>query len=149
MIIDASRPDATAPDAEPVAVIARALGIRTNNVAEYAGVVLALRAAHRLGAQEADLLLDSKLIVEQLNGRWRVKDAKLQGFHREALQHLGRFRRWSARHEPRARNHAADALANLALDDPAGAATVERVIAERSAAAGYRADVDTAMDDEA
>jgi ribonuclease HI len=121
-----------------VAVIARALGIRTNNVAEYAGVVLALRAAHRLGAEEADLLLDSKLIVEQLNGRWRVKDAKLAGFHREAMQHLGRFRRWSARHEPRARNHAADALANLALDDAAAAATVERVVAERSAAAGYQ-----------
>ncbi len=67
-----------------VAVVARDLGIRTNNVAEYAGLVLALREAERLGAREIDLRLDSKLIVEQLNGRWRVKDVKLQGLFAEA-----------------------------------------------------------------
>ena len=110
-----------------VAVVARDLGIRTNNVAEYAGLVLALREAALLGAQEVDLRLDSKLIVEQLNGRWRVKDAKLQGLFAEAIRHLKALRRWSAVHEPRARNHAADALANMALDDPFGA---ERVTAE-------------------
>ncbi len=110
-----------------VAVVARDLGIRTNNVAEYAGLVLALREAERLGAREVDLRLDSKLIVEQLNGRWRVKDIKLQGFFAEAIRRLGALRRWSAVHEPRARNEAADALANMALDDPMGA---ERVMAE-------------------
>jgi probable phosphoglycerate mutase len=114
-------------------VVARALGIRTNNVAEYAGLVLALREAHRLGAQEVDLRLDSKLIVEQLNGRWRVKDAKLQGLYAEAIGHLRRFRRWRATHEPRARNRAADALANLALDDPDGAARLEREVLARAA----------------
>lgn len=127
MLIDATRPDAYDPDAMAVAVVARPLGIRTNNVAEYAGLVLALREAERLGAQEVDLRLDSQLIVEQLNGRWRVKDAKLKGLFAEAMQRLGAMRRWSAVHEPRANNRAADALANMALDDPFGA---ERVVAE-------------------
>ena len=126
ILVDASGPDAHDPDARPLAVIARPLGTRTNNVAEYAGVVLALRLARRLGAEEADLVLDSNLIVEQLNGRWRVRDAKLVGLHDEARRLLGALRRWSATHEPRARNRAADALANLALDDPDAAAALER-----------------------
>jgi probable phosphoglycerate mutase len=135
VLIDASLPGHDDPDALPVAVVARPLGIRTNNVAEYAGLVLALREAHRLGAREIDLRLDSKLIVEQLNGRWRVKDAKLQGLFAEATRHLRAFERWRATHEPRARNRAADALANLALDDPFGAARLERHVRERSLAA--------------
>ena len=89
------------PDAPPVAVVARALGIRTNNVAEYAGLVLALREARRLGAEEIDLRLDSKLIVEQLNGRWRVKDAKLQGLFAEARRHLADVRALVARRTSR------------------------------------------------
>jgi len=130
--VDASLPGHEAPDAPPISVVSRGLGVRTNNVAEYAGLVLALREAHRIGAREVDLRLDSLLIVNQLNGRWRVKDAKLQGLFAEATEHLRGFRRWRAAHEPRARNHAADALANLALDDPEGAARLERVVRERS-----------------
>ncbi len=132
VLIDADGPDPYDPDALPAAVVARALGVRTNNVAEYAGLVLALREARRLGAQAIDLRLDSKLIVEQLNGRWRVKDAKLQGLHAEAQRHLGTFRRWSATHEPRVRNRAADALANLALDDPDAAALIVADVARRN-----------------
>jgi ribonuclease H / adenosylcobalamin/alpha-ribazole phosphatase len=132
VLIDAARPDALDPDAPPLVVIARALGVRTNNVAEYAGVVLALRAARRLGAQEVDLRLDSKLIVEQLNGRWRVKDLKLRRLYDEAAGTLAAFRRWTAVHEPRARNRAADALANLALDDPPAAARLMAEVAARS-----------------
>jgi phosphoribosyl 1,2-cyclic phosphate phosphodiesterase len=56
------------------------------------------------------------LIVEQVRGRWRVKDAKLAPLHAEVMARLGRFRRWSARHVPRSENRAADALANEALD---------------------------------
>ena len=55
----------------------RRSGVQTNNVAEWTGVVRALELARELGRGEVDLLLDSKLIVEQLHGRWRVKDAKL------------------------------------------------------------------------
>jgi len=91
-------------------------------------VLRALALAEELGAQEVALLLDSKLIVEQVHGRWRVKDAKLAPLHAEALTRLTRFRRWSARHVPRSENRAADALANEALDRVAagGSAVVVR-----------------------
>ena len=63
-----------------------------------------------------DLFLDSKLIVEQLQGRWRVKDAKLQPLWAESKSMLAGFTRWSATHVPRAQNSTADRLANEALD---------------------------------
>ena len=125
VLIDASRTDAGDPDAQPLSVVARPLGIQTNNVAEYTALLLALKEAQRLGASEVDLRLDSLLIVEQLHGRWRVKDAKLRVLFDEAQQLLAGFAAWDARHEPRATNRAADALANLALDDPAAAARLE------------------------
>ncbi len=116
VLIDASLPGAWRPDATPFASISDYLGVQTNNVAEYTGLVRALALARELGAEEIDLLLDSMLIVEQLHGRWRVKDAKLQPLHAQARRHLATFRRWSAIHVPRAENRAADALANDAID---------------------------------
>ena len=92
------------------------LGVRTNNVAEYTGLVRSLSLALELGASEVDLLLDSQLIVEQLMGRYRVRDAKLRPLFEEARRSLARLERWSARHVPRAENSAADALANEAID---------------------------------
>jgi ribonuclease HI len=125
VLIDAGTSGADHPDAPPLSVVSRPLGIQTNNVAEYTALLLALREAQRLGASEVDLRLDSQLIVEQLHGRWRVKDAKLKVLHAEARELLGGFSRWQATHERRATNRAADALANLALDDPAAAARLE------------------------
>ena len=125
VLLDASRPDASDPGSPPLAVISRPLGYQTNNYAEYTAVVLALELAVRLGAQEVELVLDSKLVVEQLAGRWKVRNPGLIGLHARAQSLLAGLRRWSARHEPRERNHAADALANLALDDPAAAAAAE------------------------
>ena len=116
VLIDASRGDARDPRAEPDASISEFLGVQTNNVAEYTGVVRALGLAQELGATEVDLLLDSKLIVEQLAGRWRVKDAKLAPLNEEARRRLATFRRWTAAHVPRAQNGLADALANEAID---------------------------------
>jgi len=72
--------------------------------------------ARELGAREVHLLLDSKLIVEQLTGRWRVKDAKLIPLWSAARSTLAGFERSSATHVPRARNSVADALANEAID---------------------------------
>ncbi len=115
-LIDGSRADALDPSAAPDATISEALGTQTNNVAEWTGVVRALDLARRLGAEQVDLFLDSKLIVEQLHGRWRVKDAKLQPLWSESRGMLGGFRRWSATHVPRAQNATADRLANEALD---------------------------------
>jgi ribonuclease HI len=111
--------------ARRLASISEALGVTTNNVAEYVALVLALEEAAALGAREVDLLLDSKLIVEQLHGRYRVRDQKLIPLHRAVMTSLGGFRRWTARHVPRAQNHLADALANAALDS--GARPSERV----------------------
>ena len=116
VLIDADAPDAPSPDAAPVATISDYLRIQTNNVAEYTGVVRALRLAAELGAHEVRLLLDSMLIVEQLNGHWKVRDAKLIPLNTEARLLLAQFPHWSAVHVRRAFNSAADALANEAID---------------------------------
>ena len=115
-LYDLTRPDARDPRATPDASISDYLGVQTNNVAEYTGVVRALELARDLGGSEVHLLLDSKLIVEQLTGRWRVKDAKLIPLWARARQTLGGFDRWTAAHVPRAQNTVADALANEAID---------------------------------
>ena len=101
-------------------------------MAEWTGVIEALKLAQRLGAEKVDLFLDSKLIVEQLHGRWRVKDAKLAPLHAQAKGLLAAFKRWSATHVPRAQNATADRLANEALDrvaagGPARVARARRV----------------------
>ncbi len=116
VLIDAATPGARDPMAPPLASISDYLGLQTNNVAEYTAVVRALGLAAELGAREVDLLLDSKLIVEQVHGRWKVKDAKLQPLHAEVRRLLRGFARWSAGHVPRAQNTAADALCNEAID---------------------------------
>ncbi len=115
-LYDLARPDARNDKADPDASISAYLGIQTNNVAEYTGVVRALELARELGAREVHLLLDSKLIVEQLSGRWRVKDAKLIPLWSAARKTLGGFERWTAGHVPRAQNSVADRLANEAID---------------------------------
>jgi ribonuclease HI len=116
VLIDAAAPGARRPDAAPIASISEYLGVQTNNVAEYTAVVRALDLARELGALEVDLLLDSNLIVQQVHGRWRVKDAKLVPLHAEVRARLSRFARWSATHVPRAQNRQADALCNEAID---------------------------------
>ena len=115
-LYDLARPDARDDLATPDASISDYLGVQTNNVAEYTGVVRALDLARELGTREVHLLLDSKLIVEQLAGRWRVKDAKLIPLWTAARKTLASFDRWSAVHVPRAQNSVADALANEAID---------------------------------
>ncbi len=118
VIIDADGDLAAArrPDAPPVATLSEYLGRQTNNVAEYTGVIRALDVAIGLGAREVELILDANLLVEQLSGRWKVRDAKLAKLHAEALARLRSLDRWAAKQEPRARNKAADALANEAID---------------------------------
>jgi ribonuclease HI len=115
-LIDLARPGARDPLAIPDATISEYLGVRTNNVAEYTAVVRALELAAELGAREVVLVLDSNLIVEQLAGRWRVKDPKLIPLWEAARRTLRTFDRWSATHVPRAQNTLADALCNQAID---------------------------------
>lgn len=96
------------------------LGTTTNNVAEYTGLIAGLRAAVKEGAQCAEARLDSKLVVEQMSGRWQVKQPHLRPLVSEAAElsrQLGEVRyTWV----PRARNAHADRLANEAMDAQAG-----------------------------
>ena len=99
---------------------AEGLGVATNNVAEYRGLIAGLRAAIELGATDVEVRMDSKLVVEQMSGRWKVKHPAMQPLAREAgglVRELGLVRfGWI----PRARNTRADALANRAMDAQAG-----------------------------
>ncbi len=96
------------------------IGIATNNVAEYRGLIAGLRAAAELGATEVDVRMDSKLVVEQMSGRWQVKHPSMQPLAREAGEVAGSFERVSYEWIPRARNKDADRLANEAMDVQAG-----------------------------
>ncbi len=117
VLMSLDRPDARDPRAEPDASISDYLGIQTNNVAEYTATVRAIALALELGARRLELFLDSKLIVEQLAGRWRVKDVKLRPLWAEALRMLRTLPDgWVAAHVPRAQNSLADAMCNEAID---------------------------------
>jgi ribonuclease HI len=116
-LFDLARRDAHDPAGRPDATISEYLGVQTNNVAEYTGVLRAVQLALELGARRLELLLDSNLIVEQLHGRWRVKDAKLRPLWAETLRLLRTLPGgWTVAHVPRAQNRLADALANEAID---------------------------------
>lgn len=98
------------------------LGIATNNVAEYSGLLAGLRAAIELGAAEIEVRMDSKLVVEQMSGRWQIKNAGLRPLAAQAATLLRRFEVAQFVWVPRERNKHADALANKAMDEAAGVA---------------------------
>lgn len=99
----------------------QAIGRATNNVAEYRGLIAGLDDALNLGATEAAVYLDSKLLVEQMSGRWKVKHPDLIELHAEARNRARRFERISYSWIPRERNTHADRLANEAMDAAAEA----------------------------
>jgi probable phosphoglycerate mutase len=97
------------------------LGHTTNNVAEYSGLIAGLRAAARLvpGA-DTEVRMDSKLVVEQMSGRWKIKHPPLQSLAAQARQAAAALGRVRYTWVPRARNTDADRLANQAMDAAAG-----------------------------
>ncbi len=95
---------------------ARTLGSATNNVAEYAGAAMALEACAELGAREVTLRLDSELVVRQLEGRYRVRNAGLKPWYARVRSLCERFDRVRVEHVSRGDNALADALVNAALD---------------------------------
>ncbi len=95
---------------------AESLGHTTNNVAEYSGLIAGLRAAADLGAVEVDVRMDSQLVVEQMSGRWQIKNAGLRPLAAEAAALANRFAKVRYTWIPRAENRHADALANAAMD---------------------------------
>lgn len=103
-------------DGEELLRRSRSLGVTTNNVAEYHGVLLALELAEQLGAAEFVLKLDSELAVKQLNGAYKVKNETLKPLHRQAKEQLSRFQHVEVIHVPRTETKEADKLANAELD---------------------------------
>jgi ribonuclease HI len=106
----------TSPDGRTLKTLAEGIGPATNNVAEYRAAIAGLRLAAELGAGEVLLRADSRLLIEQLAGRFRVKNPTLQKLHREARSLIGSFASVSLEHVPRTANAEADALANEGVD---------------------------------
>lgn len=100
-----------------LARISRRLGRTTNNQAEYRAIIAGLEQAVALGAREVMVRSDSELVVNQLNGKYKVKNAALRPLYQEVVQLAGKLNRFSIAYIPRAQNRQADALANEALDN--------------------------------
>lgn len=123
-------------DADHVSVLAErkeSLGTATNNVAEYRGLIGGLEAAAELGADVLEVRMDSKLVVEQMSGRWKVKHEALIPLANRARRLVAGFDRVRFQWIPRSQNSHADRLANEAMDD---APLVDEVRSARGA--GYR-----------
>ena len=97
-----------------------AIGVATNNVAEYQGLIAGLRAASEIGATAVDVRMDSKLVVEQMTGRWQIKNPGLRPLAAQAAKLVREFDTVSFGWIPREKNKRADALANQAMDRAAG-----------------------------
>jgi ribonuclease HI len=107
-----------ATDGTVLSEIAEGLGETTNNVAEYTAAIRGLEEAARLQAARVLLRSDSQLLINQLNGRYRVKTAHLVPLHRRVRELVGSFAGGvTFEHVPRERNVEADRLANLGVDE--------------------------------
>lgn len=91
----------------------------TNNVAEYQGLINGLARARERGARRVEVFLDSKLVVEQMSGRWKIKNPDMKALALEARRLAEGFETVIYEWVPRRENAAADALANEAMDQAA------------------------------
>jgi len=98
-----------------LASISQQIGRATNNQAEYRAVIAALKEAVNLGAGEVDVYLDSELVVKQVNGSYRVRNAALKPLYLEMKELAASFKGFSISHIPRRQNAEADDLANAAF----------------------------------
>jgi orotate phosphoribosyltransferase len=108
-----------------------AIGVATNNVAEYRGLIAGLTAAQELGATQVAVRMDSKLVVEQMSGRWQVKHPDLRALARQASELRAGFETIGFEWIPRELNKDADRLANEAMDAAAG------IVRSRAPSAAY------------
>ena len=107
------------PSTDPptrLATVSERIGVATNNVAEYRALVAALEAAREFPARRVRIRADSQLIVRQLEGRYRVKQAHLRPYYERARELLSEYEDVELTHVPREQNTEADALVNAALD---------------------------------
>jgi probable phosphoglycerate mutase len=102
---------------EVLAEVRESIGRATNNVAEYSGLLAGLRAAGRLApGADAEVRMDSKLVVEQMSGRWQIKHPDMRPLAAKARETARALGRVSYTWVPRSRNAHADRLANQAMD---------------------------------
>jgi ribonuclease H / adenosylcobalamin/alpha-ribazole phosphatase len=101
---------------EVMGEIARGIGVTTNNVAEYTALIAGLELALDKGVSELDVRVDSELVVQQVRGRWKIRNDRLRALAVRARALLGRFESVSVAHVPRELNAGADALANQGMD---------------------------------
>jgi ribonuclease HI len=93
------------------------VGTATNNQAEYLALMAGLRKAAEWRPDRLEVHMDSQLVVEQVAGRYKVRNADLRPLHRQAVDLLRAFPSVTLRHVPREQNRGADALANRAIDE--------------------------------
>ncbi len=105
-----------AEEDRPAEELFESLGETTNNVAEYRALLLALRRAKERRADTVEILSDSLLLVQQVNGIFKVRAPHLIPIVSDAIRRARSFRRFSIRHIPREQNRKADRLANLGAD---------------------------------
>jgi len=103
-------------DGPDLAAHCEAIGMTTNNMAEYQAVVSALEHCRRWGVERVHLFMDSELIVRQLSGAYRVKSPDLRPLYQQVVFLTRQLKGFKVTHVKRALNSAADALANHALD---------------------------------
>jgi ribonuclease HI len=104
------------PDGSEAARGCESLGVATNNVAEYTGLVRGLEHAAEAGVSGLRVFGDSELIIKQLKGEYRVKNAALKPLYERATQLLSRVAPTTVAHVYRDQNAVADSLVNEALD---------------------------------
>jgi len=104
------------PDGTLVEEFGESIGVATNNVAEYRGLLAALDWAKRHGHRELRVRSDSLLLVEQMRGRYKVKNERLRPLHAQAQLLAHQIGNVSYQHVGRALNEHADRLANTAMD---------------------------------
>ena len=103
-------------DGKEIHTISRAIGIASNNVAEYLALDSALEYCLKNDFMNLEIFLDSKLVVEQVNGNFKVKSNNLKPLRDKILEHIEKLEFVSINHVYREHNKRADELANLALD---------------------------------
>jgi ribonuclease HI len=92
------------------------LGKATNNEAEYRALILGMEVAGSQGCGELEVRSDSELLVRQMRGEYRVKNARLQELYFQAVKGMAQFKKVVFTHIPREENREADKLANMAID---------------------------------
>ena len=95
----------------------RWLGVTTNNEAEYHALIEGLKAVAEWQPDRVELYLDSKLVVEQMEGRYKIKKPELQALCRKAIELRKSLGEVTVKHVEREKNKGADALANMAIDE--------------------------------